>query len=164
MRFDLAINSMVLSLFKNAKVSVMRDGSQWRPFIHIKDVSNSYKSVLREETDKTNGQIYNVGSNEQNYQIFPLAKSIGKLLGVNYEIDWYGSQDNRSYQISFDKFRRDLHFQARLTPEDGAKEIYDSLLKGNLIDNLQTNTVSWYRYLLTCHRISTEVTLRESVL
>jgi len=41
MRFDLAINAMVLRLQKTKKISVMRDGTQWRPFIHVRDVAKA---------------------------------------------------------------------------------------------------------------------------
>ena len=32
MRFDLAINGMVLGFYKHGQVPIMRDGKQWRPF------------------------------------------------------------------------------------------------------------------------------------
>jgi len=42
MRFDLAVNGMVLGAYKNKKIPVMRDGTQWRPFIHVKDTSKAF--------------------------------------------------------------------------------------------------------------------------
>ena len=34
MRFDLAINGMVLGYYRNGKIPIMRDGKQWRPFVN----------------------------------------------------------------------------------------------------------------------------------
>jgi hypothetical protein len=36
MRFDLAINGMVLGFFKNSKIPTMRDERQGCPFIHVR--------------------------------------------------------------------------------------------------------------------------------
>ena len=69
MRFDLAINAMVRALYLNGKLKVMRDGTQWRPFVHVKDTSRAFITVLEAEPELVNGQIFNVGSDEQNIQI-----------------------------------------------------------------------------------------------
>ena len=69
MRFDLAVNGMVLGYYKNGIIPIMRDGYQWRPFIHIKDVAEAYVKVIHADSKKINGEIFNVGSNNQNYQI-----------------------------------------------------------------------------------------------
>ncbi|MGH9354867.1 MAG: NAD-dependent epimerase/dehydratase family protein, partial [Terriglobia bacterium] len=37
MRFDLAINGMTYGAWKTGVLPLMRDGSQWRPIIHVKD-------------------------------------------------------------------------------------------------------------------------------
>ena len=164
MRFDLAVNGMVLSLFKNPKLSVMRDGKQWRPFIHINDVVRAYKSVIIQNPSLVNGQIFNVGSDEQNYQILPLAELVGHSLGIPYEIDWYGSTDSRSYKVSFKKFKQACGFAPQYTPADGAREIFEALQSGKLTDSIKTRTVEWYRYLLNCHSLISETSLRNTIL
>ena len=52
MRFDLAINGMVLGLYKNKKIPVMRNGDQWRPFVHVKDTSKAFLTVMESPKDK----------------------------------------------------------------------------------------------------------------
>ncbi|MCJ7613469.1 SDR family oxidoreductase, partial [Candidatus Bathyarchaeota archaeon] len=42
MRFDLAINGMVLGYYRNGKIPIMRDGKQWRPFVNVNDTSNAF--------------------------------------------------------------------------------------------------------------------------
>ena len=39
MRFDLAINGMTYGAWKTGKLPLMRDGSQWRPMVHVRDVA-----------------------------------------------------------------------------------------------------------------------------
>ena len=70
MRFDLAVNGMVLGFFKNQQIPIMRDGKQWRPFIHVKDVAEAYVAIIKAPKHKINGEIFNVGSDSLNYQIF----------------------------------------------------------------------------------------------
>lgn len=164
MRFDLAINGMVLGVYKNRKIPVMKDGTQWRPFIHVKDTSKAFMKVLESPENRVNKQIFNVGSNEQNVQVLALAESVGKTLPEPFEIEWYGSPDKRSYRVSFDKIRNALGFIPDYTPKEGAKEVYEALEDNKVTDSLKTNTVEWYKYLLKAHKLLEEIILRNTVL
>jgi len=142
MRFDLAINGMVLGFFKNGKIPIMRDGTQWRPFIHVRDTSKAFIKVLEAEEELVNKQIFNVGSNDQNYQIFPLAELIAKSIGLEFNYEWYGSPDNRSYRVDFSKIAKILNFKPEFSPREGAKEVFDKLKEGILNpDDLRNITV-----------------------
>jgi nucleoside-diphosphate-sugar epimerase len=164
MRFDLAINAMVLGLFKSPKIPVMREGDQWRPFVHIKDVATAYMLVMMQPPDKINGQVFNVGSDEQNYQILPLAELIGKSLDIPYEIEWYGSGDFRSYKVSFKKFKDVVNFKPAYTPKEGSVEIFEALKTGKLQESLKTKTVEWYKYLLNSFELVSNVAIRDTIL
>lgn len=164
MRFDLAVNAMVLGLYKAPRIPVMRDGMQWRPFIHIKDASNAYKLIMNQPTDTINGEIFNVGSDEQNYQILPLSELIANSLNVKYEIDWYGSPDHRSYKVSFNKFKKLTNFFCKFTPKEGAEEIFAALKSNKLAETTKTKTVEWYKYLIECQNLVSEVASRNTIL
>jgi len=158
MRFDLAINGMVLSLFKNGKLRIMRDGTQWRPFVHVKDTSRAFINVLEANKELVNGQIFNVGSNDQNFQIFDLAKLVAESCGLPFVYEWYGSPDKRSYRVSFDKIAKVLGFKPKFTPREGAREIFDALRDGRLSgDDLRTITVKWYKHLLEMQKFIRDV-------
>jgi len=155
MRFDLAINGMALGYFKNGKIPIMRDGKQWRPFVHVKDTSNAFVTALQAEPSLVNGQIFNVGSNGQNVQIFDLAKVVADAVGIPFSYEWYGSSDNRSYSVSFDKIGKTLNYSTKFTPADGAREVYrDGTLNG---DDPRTITVKWYKHLLESQKLVKEV-------
>ncbi|MCS7109757.1 MAG: SDR family oxidoreductase, partial [Candidatus Micrarchaeota archaeon] len=146
MRFDLVVNGMTLSLYKHKKIRVMRDGNQIRPVVHVKDIAEAIDRAIEAEKDLVNAQIFNLGSNEQNYRIIDLAKIIGEAIG-EYEIEWYGDLDTRSYHVKFDKISNILGFKAKFTPKEGAKEVYEALAKGEVSDTVHTNVIQWYKLL-----------------
>jgi nucleoside-diphosphate-sugar epimerase len=150
MRFDLAINGMVKGFFKNGKIPILRDGTQYRPFVHVMDVCKAIHLAMEAEDEKVKGEVFNVGSNEQNVQIFELAQRVAKAIGVEFNYEWYGLPDHRSYRVNFDKIREVLGFYPDYTIEDGAREIYNALKSGELNpDDPTTITVEWYKKLIS---------------
>jgi len=164
MRFDLAVNGMVLGFFKNREIPIMRNGKQWRPFIHIKDVADSYVKVIQSPKDKINGEIFNVGSDSQNFQILPLAKEVAKAIKVPFKKKWYGDPDSRSYKISFKKIKKTLGYETKFSIADGAREIYLSLQNGILTDSIKTKTVEWYKHLIESKKIIDSIAIRNKIL
>jgi nucleoside-diphosphate-sugar epimerase len=74
MRFDLAINGMVRGFFRNGKIPILRDGTQWRPFVHVRDTCRAILMLLDAPGDRVNAEVFNVGADEQNVQIIGLAQ------------------------------------------------------------------------------------------
>lgn len=163
MRFDLAVNSMALELYKTGKI-VVRGKSNTRPFLHIKDAARAYGIVIKAQKEKISGQIFNVGSDDQNYRMDNLAKEVGDSIGKKYEIEVKDTQDHRSYHASFKKIRETLGFEPKFTVKDGSAEIYKALESGELIDSKKTITVEWYKHLQSIHALSKEVSLRDVIL
>jgi nucleoside-diphosphate-sugar epimerase len=165
MRFDLAINGMALGFFRNGKVPIMRDGEQWRPFVHVRDTSEAFIRVLESDSDLVSGQVFNVGSDEQNVQVFKLAKLVAESVGLPFNYEWYGSPDKRSYRVSFDKIRRELSYQPSRTPKDGSREVFEALKSGKLNpDDPKTITVKWYNHLLEMHAFLRDVEIKGTLL
>ncbi|MGI0080869.1 MAG: NAD-dependent epimerase/dehydratase family protein [Nitrososphaerales archaeon] len=164
MRFDLAINGMILGAYKMGKIPVMRDGQQWRPFIHVKDAARAIETMITAEPEKINGQLFNIGSDSQNYQIKNLAEIVSDSLSKKPVIEWYGTPDNRSYKVSFRKAREVLDYEAKFTPVDAVKEIESALAEGRLTSESKWITLDWYKHLLTDEQASKEVALRGIVL
>ncbi len=149
MRFDLAINGMVRGFFKNGKIPILRDGSQWRPFVHVRDTSSAMIKALEAPAKVVNTEIFNVGSEEQNYQIFDLAKRVAEAIGIPFEYEWYGLPDHRSYRVNFAKIKEKLGFEPQYNAEKGAVEIWEALQSGKADpDDPKTITVEWYKSLL----------------
>jgi len=165
MRFDLAINGMVLGFYKNGKIPIMRDGKQWRPFIDVNDTSNAFIKVLEAEDDLVNGQIFNAGSDNQNIQIIDLAKLVAESIDLPFNFRWYGDPDSRSYRVSFNKIKRILNFKPNCSIRTGARKVYDSLLEGKLNpDDPRTITVKWYKHLLDMQKFLKAVEINGELL
>jgi nucleoside-diphosphate-sugar epimerase len=151
MRFDLAINGMVVGLHKTGRIPVLRDGRQWRPFVHVRDTSRAFLAAMEAPAYAVGGQIINVGADVQNVQILPLAEMVARAVGREGAVEWYGAPDHRSYQVSFRKCGDLLGVTPTWTPETGAREIMDALVDGRVAETPQTLTVAWYKTLLEWH-------------
>lgn len=154
MRFDLAINGMTYGAWKTGVLPLMRDGSQWRPMVHVKDTARAQMFMLTADPRRINGQIFNIGSEENNYQLGPLAQKVaaevGKRVGRDIKIEWYGEPDHRSYRICFDKVSS-LGYKALYKGEDGVADICEALQSGKIDRTTKTITLEWYRELIAWH-------------
>jgi len=144
MRFDLVVNAMTLTLFKQGKIMVGRPGTQKRPVVHVKDVVSAIIRVIEAPKDVVNNEVFNVGSNDQNYQIVELAHEIFKALGKEPIIEYYGDPDARSYVVDFTKISKKLGFKCKYTVRDGAKEVYEALKSGLISDEPWTRVIDWW--------------------
>lgn len=163
MRFDLAVNAMALGLAGGGKLRIMRDGRQWRPFVHVRDVASAYLSALSAPADEVGGQIFNAGSDANNWQVLPLAREVARAVGVPLRKEWYGDPDRRSYRISFEKIRR-LGYSARRSVAAGAAEIAAALESGRTEATARTRTVEWYSHLLESQKTAESVSLGGRIL
>jgi nucleoside-diphosphate-sugar epimerase len=158
MRFDLAINGMTYGAWKTGRLPLMRDGSQWRPMVHVRDTSRAQILMLEADADEINGQIFNVGSNNNTYQIGHIGKLVAHCIPKHVEIEWYGDPDRRSYRVAFDKIEA-LGYHTQKTAEDGVAEICEALDAGSIDKTIQTLTLEWYKELVRWHGIIREVEL-----
>jgi len=154
MRFDLAINGMTYGAWKSGVLPLMRDGTQWRPMVHVKDTARAQIFMLTADPHKINGQIFNVGSDQNNYQLGPLAKKVAsevtRIASRDVKIEWYGEADHRSYRISFDKISA-LGYEALYMAEDGVVDVCEALQTGKIDRTTNTITLDWDRELIAWH-------------
>lgn len=163
MRFDLAINGMTYGAWHTGKLPTMRDGTQWRPMVHVRDAAEAQIFMLTADPAKVSGQVFNVASDINNYQIGPLAEIVAANVPRDVEIEWYGEPDKRSYRVSSDKIES-LGYRAKYMAEDGIREICEALESGKLHKTTQTITLEWYKQLEKWHKIIRQVELYEGVL
>ncbi len=149
MRFDLAINGMVRGFFRNGKIPILRDGTQWRPFVHVRDTCRAILMLLEAPQERVDAEVFNVGSDDQNVQIMSLARRVADALEVPFAYEWYGLPDHRSYRVSFRKIFERLGYRPVHSIEEGARELYRALQEGRVDpEDPRTITVSWYKHLL----------------
>ena len=164
MRFDISLNNMVLSKFNGKKIQVMRDGNQKRPIIHVKDTARAFIEILEADKEKVGEQVFNVGSDDQNYKLFELAKTVSESLNLPFEFDWYGFPDYRSYTVSFKKISETLGYKTQFSPKAGAIEVFKSLQDGKIIPDTKTVTIEWYKHLMYMKDFLSEVEINGKLL
>jgi nucleoside-diphosphate-sugar epimerase len=133
MRFDLIINTLALHSYKRGKITIY-GGKQWRPLVHVADAAMAYAMCLEAPLETVGGQVFNVGSNEQNYQIGQLGDLVKEVIPeVELEVVPQ-SPDLRDYYVSFDKIAGALGYRVSYSVADGIQEIYSSLRAGRFGD------------------------------
>lgn len=132
-RFDLVVNILSAKAIVHKEIKIF-GGSQWRPHVHVTDVGQAIISVLESPLQKVRGEIFNVGSEEQNCTIIDLGKMIQNLT-PDMKIDVQeNAKDQRNYRVSFSKISAQLNFKPSRTIEDGVREIQDLISSGKVKD------------------------------
>jgi nucleoside-diphosphate-sugar epimerase len=163
MRFDISVNSMVLEMYRNQKI-VVRGKNNSRPFIHIKDAVKSYQNIINASKNIISGQIFNVGSDEQNFKMRDIAENIIKATGQKCDLELGDTNDHRSYITSFKKIKDELGFSTSFSIKDGANEIYNELSNNKLDSGKKTITLEWYKHIQSDQKLLKSLQINNQIL
>lgn len=106
LRLDLVLNDFVASAIADKKITILSDGTPWRPLIHVKDMARAMDWAIQ-RTEGGKFLIINTGSNRWNYQVKELAAAVQKLFtDVEVSINTNAAPDKRSYKVSFDLYEQ----------------------------------------------------------
>jgi nucleoside-diphosphate-sugar epimerase len=128
-RLDLVLNDFIASALATGKITVLSDGSPWRPLIDVKDMSRAMEWALLRSRDAGKFLAINIGHNDFNYQVRDIAETVSSIIpGTEISINKNAPPDKRSYRVDFSLFNQ-------LAPEyipitnlvQSAKEIRDGL-------------------------------------
>jgi nucleoside-diphosphate-sugar epimerase len=102
------------------------DGTPWRPLVHGLDIAKSIRCALEAPREVVHNETFNVGSNEQNYQVREIAETVGgEFPGCAVTFGPAGG-DNRSYKVNFDKITSELPgFSCEWNAARGAEQLHD---------------------------------------
>ncbi len=106
-RFDLVLNNLMGLAWTTRQITMISDGSPWRPLVHALDIAQAISCVLAAPVGTVRGEIFNVGSNEQNYQVKEIAQIVAEVV-PGCELSFGDGTDNRSYKVNFDKIHAAL--------------------------------------------------------
>jgi nucleoside-diphosphate-sugar epimerase len=108
LRLDLVLNDFVAGAVASKKITILSDGTPWRPLIHVKDMARAIDwAIGRELSQGGPFLIVNAGSDQWNYQVKDLADAVAQVIpGVEVSINKDAQPDKRSYRVSFEKFKR----------------------------------------------------------
>ena len=122
MRWDQSINSMLKELYLKGKIEVKSKSSK-RPFLHIKDAAEAIILVIKSRKEKVAGEIFNVGSDDQNYSIEEIAKIIMEVTKENGNLIIHDQKDENSFTMDCSKIKKILAFQIKHDLKYGIDEI-----------------------------------------
>jgi nucleoside-diphosphate-sugar epimerase len=168
LRADVVLNNLICWAHTTGKVRIMSDGTPWRPIVHIEDISLAFAAVLKAPREAIHNQAFNVGVNEENYQVRDLAEIVRETVPdceVTYAAD--GGPDPRSYRVNFDKLARLLpEFKPVWTARRGAQELYMGVQRGRLtLDEFQGRKftrLAQFKYLLESGLLDRTLRWREA--
>ena len=129
MRFDLTVNEFTRELALGSELLVY-DADTWRPYCHVDDICTAIRLVLESDRARVNGQVFNVGCDEENYTKRMIVDLICNLLPkveIRYQT---GSVDPRNYRVAFQRIRTVLGFQANHTVAEFASELIEVIRQG----------------------------------
>ncbi|MEM8722558.1 MAG: SDR family oxidoreductase [Cyanobacteria bacterium P01_G01_bin.39] len=126
LRFDLVLNNLVAWAFTKGLVYIKSDGTPWRPIVHIEDISRAFIAVLEAPKELIHNEAFNVGRNEDNYQIKDLANIVKETV-PNCRIEYApnAGPDKRCYRVDCSKIAKVLpNFKPQWDARKGAAELY----------------------------------------
>jgi nucleoside-diphosphate-sugar epimerase len=106
-RLDLVLNDFVACAIASQEITVLSDGSPWRPLIDVKDMARAIEWALTRDPGQGGRYLaINVGSDEWNYQVRDLAEAVARSVpGTRVSINTDAPPDKRSYRVDFSLYR-----------------------------------------------------------
>jgi nucleoside-diphosphate-sugar epimerase len=108
LRLDLVLNDFVAGAVASGAITILSDGTPWRPLINVADMARAIDwAICRESFNGGDFLAVNVGCDGWNYQVRELAEVVGEVLpGTSISINKDAQPDKRSYKVDFGLFRR----------------------------------------------------------
>jgi nucleoside-diphosphate-sugar epimerase len=107
LRLDLVLNDFVAGAVASRQITILSDGTPWRPLIDVRDMARAIDwAVSRPAVLGGSFLAVNVGREEGNYQVKDLAAAVARAIpGTAVSINKDAQPDKRSYKVNFDLYR-----------------------------------------------------------
>jgi len=139
-RFDLLLHQFILEAWEKKQVNVFGANS-WRPMVHVDDIARAIVLTLTKNSNLKQKDVFNVGSNDQNFQKITLAKMVADRFDVKIsEVE--SKVDPRDYKVSFDKISSELNYNTLHKPVDAIEQIATSLESGLITNEILHESVN----------------------
>lgn len=100
LRLDLVLNDFVASALTTGKISILSDGTPWRPLIDVVDMARIMEWAITRNGDPF--LIINAGRNSANYTVKELAEAVAAAIPeTEITINKNAQPDKRSYKVDF---------------------------------------------------------------
>jgi nucleoside-diphosphate-sugar epimerase len=108
LRLDLVLNDYVACALTRGEITVLSDGTPWRPLIDVADMARAMDWAI--DRSPENGGRYlsvNAGSGKSNYQVKDLAEAVAAAVpNSRISINHSAPVDSRSYQADFGLYQK----------------------------------------------------------
>jgi nucleoside-diphosphate-sugar epimerase len=123
LRLDLVLNDFVACALSTQEITVLSDGTPWRPLIDVHDMARAIEWALSRPADEGGAFLaLNAGSDGWNYQVKDLAHAVANAVpGTTVSINKAAQPDGRSYKVDFGLFRK-------LAPDHQPRETLESTI------------------------------------
>ncbi len=132
-RFDLVVNLLTAKAIVDGEITVF-GGDQWRPFVHVDDAARVVEIVTQAPLNMVRNEVFNVGSNEQNYTIREIGEIVQSLVPEAKLVMKGEDTDRRNYWVNFNKIRNTLNFEPKWTVEQGMQQVIQAIRSGKVTD------------------------------
>ena len=132
-RFDLVVNLLSAKAVVENEITIF-GGEQWRPFLHVDDAAQAIALVIEAPFRLVRNQIFNVGSNDQNFTIDQIGEIIHKQVPGAEIVHKDDVTDLRNYWVDFGKIDKILKFTPAWTVDLGVKQVIEAIRTGKVID------------------------------
>lgn len=132
-RFDLVINLLTAKAVLEGQITIF-GGDQWRPFLHVDDAARAIFKILESPVALVRNQVFNVGSDEQNYTIRQVGQLIRRLVPTAELIEMGSDSDPRNYRVKFGKIRSTLGFRPHWSVAEGVRQVITAIRSGRVRD------------------------------
>jgi len=106
LRLDLVLNDFVACALSSHQISILSDGTPWRPLIDVTDMALAIEWAISRSSSPGAFMALNVGSEAWNYQVKQLAEVVASVIpGTSITINTSGLSDKRSYEVDFSLFK-----------------------------------------------------------
>ncbi|MBN9518704.1 SDR family oxidoreductase [bacterium] len=133
LRLDLSVNILTNLAVNKGEITVF-GGSQYRPNLHIQDMTDLYCQTLKWPAEKIDGKVFNAGW--QNMTIAGIAEAVKAEVGPHVKIVTSKTDDLRSYRVSSEKIKRELGWEPRHSVPDAVRELVAAFKAGKVPDSL----------------------------
>ena len=134
LRADVVVNNLVGSAFTTGQVTIMSDGTPWRPLVHVEDISRVFVAVLEAPQELIHNEAFNVGVTTENYQIRDLANMVEEIVPESRVSYAEGAgPDRRCYRVDFSKLAaRFPAFRPEWTVRTGVEQLLEAYRRCHL--------------------------------
>ena len=129
LRLDLVLNDFVACALALGEISVLSDGSPWRPLIDVRDMARAIEwGIIRQASAGGGFLALNVGSDDRNHQVKDLSNAVAEAIpGTTVKINKAAQPDTRSYKVDFSLF---ASLAKNHRPQVTLRQSIDTLSKG----------------------------------